>query len=92
MAAQKNNRRVTFYEVVLSGPVDVIHGFLAGLRIGAGALEPVFFSLEEKVDGPGIGDRVKEFIHVRPRECHLIAAAPVRALIKKGARRINSCT
>jgi len=85
MAAQNNNR-LGFYEVVLAGPLVLIHGLLAGLKLGSGETGRIFFSLEEKIVGPKISDKVKEFIHFHPRECHVVADSNLRALIKKRAK------
>ncbi len=86
------NNRQTFYEIVLAGPLDVIHGYLAGLVVGSGEKGPLYFSLDEKITGPRISNRVKEFIHIRPRECHLVAESSMRSLIKKRAKAMTeSC-
>ncbi len=85
MAAQNNNR-LGFYEMVLAGPLVLVHGLLAGLKMGSGETGGIFYSSEEKITGPKIADKVKEFIHFQPRECHVVVDSKIRALIKKRAK------
>lgn len=87
MAAQNNNR-IGFYEMVLAGPPVLIHGLLAGMKMGAGEKGRIFFSLDERIAGPRITDKVREFIRVHPRECHVVVESGVRSLIKRKAKAI----
>jgi hypothetical protein len=87
MADKKTETR-SFYEVILSGPHDLVHGCLTGLWLGAGLAHGPVFGHEEAVEGPSFGDKLKEFIHVHAHECHVILDAPLRGLVKKNARRL----
>jgi hypothetical protein len=85
MADKKTTTR-SFYEVILSGPHDLVHGCLTGLWLGAGLEHGPIFGHEEAVEGPSLGEKLKELIHVHGHECHLILDAPLRAVLKKNAR------
>ena len=88
MAEKKKPVNRNFYEVILSGPHDLVHGCLTGLWLGAGLEHGPIFGHEEAVEGPSLGDTIKEFIHVHAHECHVILDSPLRSLLKKNAKRL----
>lgn len=85
----KTNRTptTTWYEVILSGDHDLIHGLLTGLALGAGLEPSIIYAHEAGVAEPGPGHKLKDLLHIGGHQCQIIIDGGTRGLLKKVAKR-----
>ncbi|HPF35789.1 hypothetical protein KDK88_04530 [bacterium] len=78
----------SFYELILTGPEDLVHGYLTGLMIGAGVDGLLIHGPEEEIEGPGFGEKLKQALRVHVHENQVIVDGETRGLVKKFAKRM----
>lgn len=88
MAKKTTTGPSSFYELVLTGPEDLVHGYLTGLTVGAGLDALVVFGPDEEIEGPGLGEKLKQALHVHAHQNQVVVDAATRALVKKNAKRM----
>lgn len=88
--ATKNLKKTpsSFYELVISGPEDLAHGFLTGLVMTADHDPLIIHGPDEDIPGPSFREKVKAVLHVHPHECHVVVDGATRALVKRYAKRM----
>jgi len=74
------------YELILTGPEDLVHGYLTGLMIGAGVDGLLVHGPEEEIEGPGFGEKLKQALHVHGHENQVVVDNVTRGLVKKHAK------
>lgn len=77
----KRTPRASFHEVLVEGPPELVHGFLAGLKVGTRSDAKLFFSHDEGIRTP-LGERILEFVHLHAGVCHVVADSKGRKLLK----------
>ncbi len=92
MATKPAAAAPTFHELAIEGPHDLVHGFLAGLSIGAGSGAAPVFAHEASVAGPGLGSRLKELVGAHRQACRVILDGELRGLLKRAAKRMTAET
>lgn len=92
MAKTTTSAPRSFYEMVLIGPDDMVHGFLAGLVIGAGHEALVCYGPEEDMEGPSLGDKLKQALRVHAPENQVVLDNVTRGLVKKAAKKMYAET
>ncbi len=78
----------SYYEVVLTGPHELIHGLLTGLSLGAGHEPTIIYAHDAGIADPGAGKKLKELLHIHSHECPVILDGATRGLLKRKAKRI----
>lgn len=92
MAKKATTGPSSFYELVLTGPEDLVHGYLTGLTAGAGLDALVVYGPDEELEGPGLGEKLKQALHVHAHQNQVVVDAATRALVKKHAKRMYAET
>ncbi|MBU0743122.1 hypothetical protein KKG45_08435 [bacterium] len=82
----------TFYEVVLCGPHEMIHGLLAGLSIGAGHEAMIVFGHERGISDRSLREKLSEILHPGAHQCQVILDNVTRALLGRKAKRVSAET
>lgn len=90
--ASKQDRKPSFYEVVLEGSPKTVCGFLAGLLLGSGREGTVFFCHDAGIAYESFSGRLAELIRLHPRDCHVIVDGETRKYLQRLAPRIKEQT
>jgi hypothetical protein len=88
MAKTATKRPSSFYELILTGPEELAHGFLAGLTIGAGHDAFVIHEPDEEIAGPSFKEKLMQAIHVHGHETCVVVDNTTRSLVKKNAKKM----
>jgi len=92
MAKKTTTGPSSFYELILTGPEDLVHGYLTGLTTGAGLDALVVYGPDEEIEGPGLGEKLKQALHVHAPQNQVVVDGATRALVKKHAKRMYAET
>ncbi len=89
MASKSSGRtRTSYYEVVLCGPHDLIHGLLTGLAIGAGHEATIEYGHERGISDRSLREKLADVFRPGGHECQVILDNTTRGLLKRKARRL----
>lgn len=95
MASNAQNAQIakkSFYEVVFRGKPKVVRAFLAGLVAGADYTAEIYFSFEAGIHHEGKIEHLREMLHVRALDCHVVVDAETSSRLKKLARGLPGTT
>ncbi len=89
MAQKKTSNRVTFYQLTLVGPEELIHGFLTGLAIGSGHHAHCYYTdLEDIAEPESLTEKLEEWLKRSTRQTRVIVDHLTRRLIRKHRERM----
>ncbi len=77
-----------YYEVVLSGSHELIHGLLTGLSLGAGHEPTIIYAHDAGIADAGPRKKLKEFLHIHSHQCPIVLDGATRALLERKAKRV----
>ncbi len=82
----------SFYQVILEGSHKVARGLMAGLMLGAGKENDVFFHYCEGVFYEPWTEKLAEMVRLHPQDCHLIVDGEAKKMLTSLASRIEQAT
>ncbi len=90
----KRARRPSFYEVVMKGSPKVAVGFLAGLALGSGTEQEIYYCHEDAIEEQeeGLSGRLADFLRLHPQDCRAIVGRPLRDQLRRLRERIEAET
>lgn len=78
----------TYVELLLAGAEEACRGLVAGLRLGTGESVVAIAGLDDELEKPSLGERLRELIDHQDALSHLVISARFAALLRGQSERL----